>query len=223
MDQTRRLAMTTIAKMTGKITMEIPAITIGLDVGDKRSEALVIDRKGDVVLNEKIATRGVDLQRFFARFPAKEALLSALYARRHGMRQTQRGRSYLAHFLSRRMTLEERAREVVEQMVTYYGLNRHLLRSLGIPKRPTPSSGVPEAEAYHDAFSRGWTAAFLAHGHEIGHPDPERAVRIGLFMVASACREAIVLSTPVVGPDEMSAGELANELSSALVAYLRAG
>ncbi len=159
---------------------------------------------------------------FYARFPAKAALLSALYARRHGMRQTERGRNYLAHFASRRMSLEERSREVVGQMVTYYRLNRDLLRSLGDAERPSPTSGVPEANAYHDAFSRGWTAAFLAHRHEIGHSNPERAVRMGLFIVASACREAIVFSTPVVELGEMSETELAEELTSALVAYLGA-
>ncbi len=160
---------------------------------------------------------------FYARFPAKAALLSALYARRHGTRQTDKGRKYLAHFASRRMTLEERAREVVGQMVTYYRLNRRLLRSLGSTERLSPTSGVPEADAYHNAFSRGWTAAFLAHRHEIGHPDPDRAVRIGLFMVASACREAVVFSTPVLERGEMSEKELAEELASALVAYLEAG
>ena len=159
---------------------------------------------------------------FYARFPAKAALLSALYARRHGRRQTERGRIYLAHFASRRLTLEERAREVVGHMVTYYRLNRHLLRSLGATERPSPTSRVPEADAYHSAFSRGWTAAFLAHRHEIGRPDPERAVRIGLFMVGSACREALVFSTPAVEPGEMSENELAEELASALVAYLKA-
>jgi AcrR family transcriptional regulator len=160
---------------------------------------------------------------FYARFPAKAALLSALYARRHGTRQTERGRSYLAHFTSRTMTFEERAREVVGQMVTYYRLNRSLLSSLGATERPFPTSGAPEADAYHNAFSRGWTAAFLAHRHEIGHPDPERAVRIGLFMVASACREAVVFSTPVLERSVMSEKELAEELASALVAYLEAG
>jgi len=159
---------------------------------------------------------------FYARFPAKAALLSALYARRHGIRQTEKGRIYLAHFASRRMTLEERAREVVGHMVTYYRLNRRLLRSLGATERPSPTSGVPEAYAYHHAFSRGWTAAFLAHRHEIGRPDPERAVRLGLFMVASACREAVVFSAPVIEPGEMSENELAEELASALVAYLKA-
>ncbi len=176
----------------------------------------------DVTVAEIVRRADSSVGAFYARFPAKAALLSALYAGRHGKQQTERGRNYLAHFASRRMTLEERAREVVGQMVTYYRLNRHLLRSLGATKRPTPMSGVPEADAYHNAFSRGWTAAFLAHRHEIGHPDPERAVRIGLFMVVSACRQAVVFSTPVVEPGELSEKELAEELASALVAYLKA-
>ena len=176
----------------------------------------------DVTVAEIVRRAGSSVGAFYARFPAKAALLSALYARQHGMRQTERGRSYLTHFVSRRMTLEERAREVIGHIVTYYRLNRHLLRSLGAAERLSPTSGAPEADAYHDAFSRGWTAAFLAHRHEIGHPDPERAVRMGLFMVASACREAVVFSTPVVELGEMSETELAEELTSALVAYLGA-
>ena len=59
-----------------KVSPETPAITIGPDVGDKRSEAFVIDRKGDVVLNDRIATRGKALQEFFARFPGARVVLA---------------------------------------------------------------------------------------------------------------------------------------------------
>ncbi len=102
------------------------------------AEELLREKPFDGVTVAEIVRRAdSSVGAFYARFPAKAALLSALYARRHGMRQTERGRSYLAHFASRRMTLEERAREVVGQMVTYYRLNRHVLRGLGAAERPS--------------------------------------------------------------------------------------
>jgi transposase len=67
--------MKTIAKDNGKVSQEFPVFTIGLDVGDKRSETVVIDRNADVVRNDKFATRPQALQKFFARFPGARVAL----------------------------------------------------------------------------------------------------------------------------------------------------
>jgi transposase len=67
--------MKTIAKDNGKISQEFPVFTIGLDLGDKRCETVAIDRNGDFVRHDKIATRSQALQKFFAHFPGARVVL----------------------------------------------------------------------------------------------------------------------------------------------------
>ena len=65
-------------------------------------------------------------------------------------------------------------------------------------------------------------ALLLKKRNEIRHPNPERAVRVGVAAVAAACRENIVMR-PKSFPAALTLTdeELADELSRMLNAYLR--
>ena len=67
--------MATIAHRQVEVTMGVPALTIGLDVGDRLSQACVLDAQGQVVKREAVKTSAPALARFFARFPGARVVL----------------------------------------------------------------------------------------------------------------------------------------------------
>ncbi len=158
---------------------------------------------------------------FYARFSSKSDLLAAIYERRFGAEATEKSREYLAQFAAREMPLQLRTREVVRNMTAYFQSNRRLLQEMALraeQREEKPPPGSRALRAHRAVFNDGWTRAFLAHREQIGHPDPERAVRFGLFVAAAACRDAFLLGEP--GAHGLETDELVGELSRALSAYL---
>ncbi len=188
----------------------------------RAAEDLLEERPFDAVSVAEIVRRaGTSVGAFYARFSSKSDLLSAIYARRFGAEATERSRKYLAQFAAREMPLEHRTREVVSNMVTYFQSNRRLLQEMALQaghREETLPTGSREARAHRAAFNDGWARAFLGHPEQIGHPDPKRAVRFGLFVAAAACRDALLLGEP--GAEDLQAEDLVGELSRALNAYL---
>jgi AcrR family transcriptional regulator len=156
---------------------------------------------------------------FYARFSSKSDLLAAIYERRFGAEATEKSRTYLAQFAARQMPLQLRTREVVRNMAAYFQSNRRLLQEMALRAGQRKEMPGSRAQRAHRAvFNDGWARAFLAHPEQIGHPDPERAVRFGLFVAAAACRDAFLLGEP--GTQGLETDELVGELSRALSAYL---
>lgn len=191
----------------------------------RAAEELLEERPLNAVSVSEIVRRaGTSVGAFYARFSSKSDLLAAIYARRFGAEATRRSREYLAQFAKREMSLEERTREVVRNMVAYFQGNRRLLQEMAYqtgPREGTPALGSHELRAHLATFNEGWAEAFLAHPEQIGHTDPERAVRFGLFLAAAACRDALLLDAP--GSVDLSTEEFASEISRALRAYLAGG
>lgn len=67
--------MKTIAQGRVQVIHGVPAITIGLDLGDRHSEACVVDAEGRPLRRAKLMTRAQALQRFFAAYPAARVVL----------------------------------------------------------------------------------------------------------------------------------------------------
>lgn len=188
----------------------------------RAAEDLLEERPFDAVSVAEIVRRaGTSVGAFYARFSSKVDLLAAIYARRFGAEATERSRKYLVGFASREMPLEQRTLEVVRNMAAYFQSNRRLLQEMALragQREETLPTGFREVRAHRAAFNDGWARAFLAHPEQIGHPDPERAVRFGLFVAAATCRDAFLLGEP--GAEDLPAEELVGELSRALNAYL---
>ncbi|MEE9577984.1 MAG: helix-turn-helix domain-containing protein [Gemmatimonadota bacterium] len=188
----------------------------------RAAEDLLEERPLDAVSVAEIVRRaGTSVGAFYARFASKSDLLAAIYARRFGAEATERSSKYLAEFAAREMPLEHRTREVVRNMVAYFQDNRRLLQEMAHVvggREETLPTGSRELRAHRAAFNDGWARAFLAHPEQIGHPDPERAVRFGLFVAAAACRDASLLGEP--GADDLPIDDLVSELCRALNAYL---
>lgn len=187
------------------------------------AEELLEEQPFETITVAQIVRRaGTSVGAFYARFSSKNDLLPAIYSRRFGDESTARSGEYLAQFASRRMPLEQRTREVVGNMAAYFRSNRRLLQELAMRSgqpESKPVARTQELRAHRAAFHDGWARAFLAHPEQIGHPDPERAVRFGLFVAAATCRDALLLGEP--GSEDLPAEDLVGELSRALSAYLR--
>lgn len=69
--------MNKITKRTVKVTIEVPEITIGLDVGDRKSVVKVLNAQGDVVHQESVKTTEAALCRFFTPFAGARVALEA--------------------------------------------------------------------------------------------------------------------------------------------------
>lgn len=67
--------MATIAQQRVEVTMGVPALTIGLDVGDRLSQACVLNAQGEVVKREAVRTTAPALSRFFAKYPGARVVL----------------------------------------------------------------------------------------------------------------------------------------------------
>ena len=188
----------------------------------RAAEDLLQERPFDAIsVAEIVRQAGTSVGAFYARFSCKGDLLAAIYARRFGTEATERSRRYLAEFAAREMPLEQRTREIVRNMVAYFQSNRRLLRDmaqLSGPRGQTLPTGPPELRAHRAVFNDGWARAFLAHPEQIGHPDPERAVRFGLFVAAATCRDVFLLGEP--GAEGLPTEDLVGELGRALHAYL---
>ncbi|MEJ2312804.1 MAG: helix-turn-helix domain containing protein [Gemmatimonadales bacterium] len=191
----------------------------------RAAEELLEERPFDAVSVAEIVHRaGTSVGAFYARFSCKGDLLAAIYARRFGAEAAERSKRYLADFAAREMPLELRAREVVRNMATYFESNRRLLQAMALragQRKETPPAESREIRAHRAVFNDGWARAFLTHRDQIGHPEPERAVRFGLFVAAAACRDAFLLGEP--RGESLPAEDLVSELGRALHAYLTGG
>jgi AcrR family transcriptional regulator len=189
----------------------------------RAAEELLEEQPFETITVAQIVRRaGTSVGAFYARFSTKNDLLAAIYSRRFGAESTERSKEYLAQFASRQMPLEQRTHEVVGNMVAYFRGNRRLLQELAVRSgqaESKPVVGTRQFRAHRAAFHDGWVRAFLAHPEQIGHPEPERAVRFGLFVAAAACRDALLLGEP--GSEDLRTEDLVRELSRALNAYLR--
>jgi len=174
----------------------------------------------EITVAEVAARAGISIGTLYGRFRTKRALLAAVCARRFGAGTRDRSREYLRRFAEREMSLRQRAREIVGNMLAHYGTNRVLLQELDV--RGGRRGAGQEAAALRElekVFHEGWAASLLANRSEIDHPDPDGAVRFALFLAASACHGALVREDPsAAGVQEE---DLAEELTRLVIAYLR--
>jgi AcrR family transcriptional regulator len=113
---------------------------------------------------------------------------------------------------------------VVRRIVESRRAHRGLLRALSLYARSQPDPRFAEhAAALNRHVHQRVRALLLERREEISHPDPGRAIAIGLLLVDGATREAILFGEAARLPGRPSDTALARELTAAWLAYLGVG
>lgn len=158
---------------------------------------------------------------FYSRFPDKAALLDYLdeqYAHEviaEGARLSDPNRFVGAD-------LAQRVRLVVTFMLELHVRQPGLLRTLIVEARRKPGGRFGERTRRMNATIPTLMHRLLECREEIGHPEPERAVYLGLLLVFSAIREITLFPEALAEFVDYEHEELVGELCDAYLAYLRA-
>jgi pimeloyl-ACP methyl ester carboxylesterase/AcrR family transcriptional regulator len=174
----------------------------------------------DITIGQILRTSGVSVGSFYARFHSKDDLLPLLYqAYSDDLRQRMAGWLDPARWAGKR--LEERVRDLVELTVTTYRERRGLLRTVALLARMRPGAIAKTSLRERDEQYESAAALLLDCRDQIVHPEPRRAVQVGLLFVLAACRDKILFGeAPQPASVRVSDEQLSAELAHALYAYL---
>jgi len=144
-------------------------------------------------------TAGVSVGVVYRRFPGKDALLRAVYERFFSVYGEQ-NRARLQSVALLDLPLHTVARAIVVGMTEGYRQRRGLLRALIRYARTHPD---PEFRAAAQRMNRETLRAvvylLIRHREQIAHPEPERAIELGLLAVA-ATLQIILLEEETLYP-----------------------
>lgn len=156
---------------------------------------------------------------FYTRFEDKAALLDhldELYARRViDVAQTA------AEGAPLETTLPEQVRGLVTYLVRMHRVQPGLLRTLIVEARRQGEGAFRERTRQMNRTIPPIMEQLLAHSDRMGHPDPRRAVYMGLLMVFSAIREVVLFPEGLAEFVDHHDDELIDELTDAYLRYLR--
>jgi AcrR family transcriptional regulator len=173
------------------------------------AERLLRERSWESISTAEIVREaGCSNGAIYGRFAGKDDLLVALYERhdaklkaRFKQQQEQRGPredDTLTSFLSREFDL------LIETMRE----NRWLLRAMGLLSRSKPGVVTEEMRRERKKIFGKIGSQLLRFEHEIGHPDPKRAVDLAVFFVTTIVRETILYQGPHADTIDLDDGEL---------------
>jgi AcrR family transcriptional regulator len=184
------------------------------------TEALLQERRfEEITVAEIILKAGSSTGSFYARFPGKDALLPALYARYHAelpgrLARIRDGLDY------RRMTLADACRRVVREFAASFEGRPNLMRAIVIYARTRPEEIRPLLGERAD-FHRQLIDLFRPFFRDIPHADREAAIRAGLFLVGTTVREAVLFpDAPFAAVTGQPVDRLERMLGDVLYAYL---
>jgi len=182
----------------------------------------ILERKDfeAIAISEIAAAAEISVGNFYARFTSKDALLAALH-KRYERDRTQHLLGAFRCAARPGQPLAERIRLATTAIVELFRSRRGVLRSLIFRHWRDPSAANEEFRERQEMLSDELTALMLGAREEIVHPDPERAVHVGLMMLLAICRETIVMrpkALPNAAP--VNDDELTRELTHMLHAYL---
>jgi len=137
-------------------------------------------------------TAGVSVGVVYRRFPGKDALLRAVYERFFSIYGEQ-NRARLQSLSMLDLPLSALARAVIVGMTQGYQQRRGLLRALiRYARTHRDAEFRAAAKKMSRDTSRAITYLLIRHRDGIAHPEPEKAIELGLLAVA-ATRQTILL------------------------------
>lgn len=174
----------------------------------------------DISIQQILAESEVSTGSFYARFRSKEDLLPHLYQEySDDLRARMAADTDPARWQG--VPLAGRIRALLPQAVAAYRERRGLLRAVALLARSRPQAVAKSALRERDDQYQAAAALFLECRAEIRHPDPVRAVQVGLLFVLAACRDKILFAeAPHPASVAVNDEQLAHELARALHAYL---
>ena len=182
----------------------------------------LIAEKGfeDTPISEIVRHAGSSVGAFYSRFEDKHALLHAISGRfvEQAMATAD---SALDPVRWKGAPIDEVLRSVVRFLVSIYREQAGLLRAFVIRNHTDPEFRA-RRESLTLYVSRGVRALLLARRGEIGHPDPERAVRFILTLIFGSLEYVMLFGDMRPGELTLSDDQYADELASACLAYLGA-
>ncbi|MEW5917890.1 MAG: TetR/AcrR family transcriptional regulator [Gemmatimonadota bacterium] len=183
--------------------------------------ALLREHNFDEVSVAAIAQRaGVSVGGFYARFEGKEALLHALAAEVISDCYAALDHVFAPSRIAR-ASIEGVVRAYVRVMVTKFREHRAaIVQIIRHARAGDPLHGLAVRD-FNDRVHGRLRTLLQERRAFIGHPDPDFAVNIGLFLVSAAAREAVLGDALRAYPIQVTDDALIEELTRAYVAYLK--
>jgi AcrR family transcriptional regulator len=183
--------------------------------------ALLLEHKRFDAITTAELTRAArcSMSSLYARFPTKDALLSAFHNRFFENSVHQVGAA-LTVIEAARLPLEERVRHLLSFFVRSYREHRGLLRSLVLHDRKATSAFAARTRAYKHMVMERALAVVLKGERRATRPKVVRAFGFTLWLVVLAI-ENVVLFDGLVGSEQVSDEKLTEELTLVFVARIK--
>ncbi|GJM44630.1 MAG: hypothetical protein DHS20C21_14720 [Gemmatimonadota bacterium] len=175
----------------------------------------------DVSVGDIVSEAGASVGSFYHLFESKEAIVPLVYAR-YGERLDRDSQAFLDPERWNGVSLLERSTRIIRVGVLLYRRNQGLMRTVALHARSRSNAVTEEQHTQRATFYDRLADVFLACRTEITHPDPDAAVRFGLFVVAATCRDKILFAdAPQARSLQLDDRALANELARVFVSFLQ--
>ncbi len=185
------------------------------------AEEIISERGVSSLTVGEVARRaGTAVGTLYTRFPDKDTFLRVFYDRLFAQAATA---ADVVFDPSRRRSLPMRdlLGGCVSVLVRDYRARRGLLRALLLYVRTHHDAAFQtRAERFNLRFFARLKGVILSHRSEIRHPDPERAILVGLMMIDGAAKEAILFGEARPASLSVSDASLVTELTRAICAHL---
>ena len=184
-------------------------------------ELLATESFEEMTVSDIARRAGISVGGFYARFPSKDALLDYFQVDVfEGLLETARERLDDGRMAGRG------AREVIETYISMavdaFRRHRRVLQQVSLRSRTTGDEAFRERVRSANRFLHGRLRSLLREREgEIGHPDPELAIDIGLTFVSGAMREYVLFDEFRPNFPSVDDIRLVAELSDSYCAYLR--
>jgi AcrR family transcriptional regulator len=173
----------------------------------------------EISIAEIVANANSSVGAFYTRFEDKAALLDyldELYARRVVEVATT-----AADAAPAAMSLPEQVRGLVTYLLRMHRVQPGLLRTLIVEARRQGEGAFRERTRRMNRTIPPIMDRLLEHSEHIHHPDPSRAVYVGLLLVFSTIREVVLFPEGLAEFVDHDDDELTDELTGAYLRYLR--
>jgi AcrR family transcriptional regulator len=165
------------------------------------------------------ARAGLSVGVVYRRFPDKDALLRAVYERYFERARATGARAGDPQWWEG-ISLPDMARTIVNSIVAQHRHHRHLLRALTTYTQTADAEFRKRVDDLNAHSLRNVASLLLQRRAQIHHPDPERAVSFGLFMVAASMRAVTQASESSLRPFGIAEADLGDELTRMFLTYL---